>query len=105
MPKRTDDTDLLNLVSSSMVIIRLRRRNEQMRPKLTVLLMVLGLALTTSLRSQEKQNEPPRGAPKLVVELTTHDFGLVRPGTPLKYSFKIKNEGTADLLIQSVSPG
>ncbi|MFI5174483.1 MAG: hypothetical protein ACHQKY_06480 [Terriglobia bacterium] len=76
-----------------------------MKPRVTVLLVALVLALTSSLRSQEKRNEPSQGAPKLVVESVTHDFGLVRPGTPLKYSFTIKNQGTADLLINSVSPG
>jgi hypothetical protein len=33
-----------------------------------------------------------------------HSFGAVKPGTPLTYTFKIKNEGTSDLQIQSVQP-
>jgi hypothetical protein len=43
--------------------------------------------------------------PKLVIVELTHDFGEVKAGTPLRYSFKVKNEGKADLLIQSVTPG
>jgi len=29
----------------------------------------------------------------------------VKAGTPLRFAFKIKNEGKADLLINGVSPG
>ena len=76
-----------------------------MKSRAAVLTIVLWLALTPSLRSQEKQNEQPLGTPKLVVEQVTHDFGVVKPGTPLKYSFKIGNKGTADLLIKTVAPG
>ena len=43
--------------------------------------------------------------PRLSIEGTTYDFGVVKPGPPLKHLFVFKNEGTVDLLIQSVSPG
>lgn len=76
-----------------------------MNRKLNLLVMVLVLALTALGRSQEKQNERPPSTPKLVMEGVSHDFGVVRPGTVLKHSFAIKNEGTADLIIKSVSPG
>jgi hypothetical protein len=56
--------------------------------------------------AQEKQSPNKGGdAPKLVIKETTHDFGEVKAGTPLRYAFKIKNEGKADLLIQGVTPG
>ena len=48
---------------------------------------------------------PSGAAPVLVIESFTHDFGEVKPGDPLRYAFKIKNEGKADLLINSVTPG
>jgi len=40
-----------------------------------------------------------------VLEETTHDFGEVKAGTALRWSFKVKNTGKADLLINSVTPG
>ena len=43
--------------------------------------------------------------PKLVLASFTHDFGEVKSGTPLNYSFIIKNQGEADLIIKSVAPG
>ena len=52
------------------------------------------------------QNGQPNcnGAPQIVVETPTHDFGEVKTGTPLKWAFKIKNTGKADLIIQNVAP-
>ena len=47
----------------------------------------------------------PGPVPVLTMESFTHDFGEVKPGEPLRYAFKVKNEGKADLLINSVSPG
>ena len=63
--------------------------------------------------AQEKQppaqpngsGTPSGAAPKLVIESYTHDFGEVKAGEPLRYAFKIKNEGNADLVINNVSPG
>ena len=61
-----------------------------------------GLMLVAAAVAQEKA---PNGAPKLVIASFTHDFGDVKPGTALKYSFTFKNQGKSDLLIQSVTPG
>lgn len=55
---------------------------------------------------QPNVGSAPSGAvPVLVIESFTHDFGEVKPGDPLRYAFKIKNEGKVDLLINSVTPG
>ena len=62
----------------------------------------LGLMVFAVAVAQEKS---PNGAPKLVISSFTHDFGEVKPGTALKYSFTFKNQGKSDLLIQSVTPG
>jgi hypothetical protein len=45
------------------------------------------------------------GEPKMVIESFTHDFGEVKAGAPLEYSFIVRNQGKADLLIKSVAPG
>jgi hypothetical protein len=44
------------------------------------------------------------GKPKLSIPSLEHSFGSVKAGTPLTYSFQIKNEGKVDLEIKSVSP-
>lgn len=42
--------------------------------------------------------------PKLSIPSLEHSFGSVKAGTPLSYSFQIKNEGKVDLEIKSVNP-
>ena len=42
--------------------------------------------------------------PKVSIKSLEHSFGEVKAGTPLTYSFVIKNEGKVDLEIKSVSP-
>ncbi|HKP86313.1 MAG TPA: DUF1573 domain-containing protein [Blastocatellia bacterium] len=66
----------------------------------------LAILLAVSAAAQEKQQpKQAEGTPKLAIESPTHDFGEVKPGTPLRYAFKIKNEGKADLMILTVTPG
>jgi Protein of unknown function (DUF1573) len=67
-------------------------------------LMMLLLAAGAAI-AQENPPKPNGGTPKLVIESPMHDFGEVKSGAPLRYAFKVKNEGTADLLIQNVQPG
>jgi hypothetical protein len=78
--------------------------------------MISALALVTLLvmtvAAQEKHSpiQPnagtsTAGAPLLVIESLTHDFGEVKAGTPLRYAFIVKNQGKADLLINNVAPG
>jgi hypothetical protein len=53
---------------------------------------------------QAPKEKPSGPQPKLVIESTEHQFGDVTPGTPLEYSFEIKNTGDADLQILRVKP-
>jgi hypothetical protein len=67
-------------------------------------------AVTIAAQQKQPPNQPNGGhesgsAPVMVIDSFTHDFGEVKAGTPLRYAFKIKNQGKADLLINSVSPG
>ena len=79
----------------------------------TIGAFVLLTLLVVTAAAQEKQppaqpsggSMPSGTAPKLVIESYTHDFGEVKSGDPLRYAFKIKNDGNADLVINSVSPG
>jgi hypothetical protein len=71
-----------------------------------MLLVVAAVAQDKQPPAQPNGGSTPAGAaPKLVIESYTHDFGEVKGGTPLRYAFKIKNTGNADLVINSVSPG
>ena len=65
-------------------------------------LFALALIVCATAVAQEKA---PNSPPKLVIPSFTHDFGEVKPGTALKYSFTFRNQGKSDLLIQSVTPG
>lgn len=66
-------------------------------------LVVLALALTAF--AQETAQPAAKGKPKLViVEKPEFDFGKVKEGTEVTHTFKIKNEGTAELVIINVSP-
>jgi len=66
--------------------------------------LTLFLALAICGIAQERQVTTDPGSPKLTVEAVVHDFGTVVTGTPLTYTFKVKNEGSADLLIKNVAP-
>lgn len=70
-------------------------------------IMALGLLvlLAAAAIAQEHPPKAEGAAPKLFIESPTHDFGEVKEGTPLRFAFTVKNQGTADLLIQDVRPG
>ncbi len=72
-----------------------------LRKIVPLLSLVLAFATTAMAQASPASN----GEPKLVIKSFAHDFGEVKSGTPLQYSFIIKNEGKADLLIKSVAPG
>jgi hypothetical protein len=73
--------------------------------KLREMFLSLFLVLTFAAVSMAQEKPAQNGEPKLVIESFTHDFGEVKSGAPLEYSFVIKNQGKADLLIKSVAPG
>jgi hypothetical protein len=103
----TDDTPagyLLNLPLDIQPSLPLEV--DSMKIRETALAVALVMLFSVAARAQEKNGSAPStGAPRLAIESFTHDFGEVKAGTPLKYSFKIKNEGTADLLVKNVAPG
>ena len=68
------------------------------------LLIVCGLFL--AVPAQERRvSDGPAAAPKMVIDSMAHDFGKVKAGPALTHTFKIKNVGTANLNIESVTPG
>jgi uncharacterized protein DUF1573 len=72
------------------------------KTSIVLLLVVLAFAAVGTAGAQDKT--PSAGKPKLVLDSFSHDFGTVDSGTPLSFTFKVKNEGNADLTILSVAP-
>jgi hypothetical protein len=79
----------------------------------TILVLILVAAYSISAAAFQTQASPQQNGgaatpsssvPVLVIESFTHDFGEVKPGTTLRYAFKVKNQGKADLVIQNVAP-
>ncbi len=66
-------------------------------------LVIAALALTLMLVSGAF-GQSSSAVPRLVLTETEHNFGEVKEGIMLSHTFKVKNEGRAELLIKSVVP-
>ena len=55
--------------------------------------------------ANQASTEASTNIPKIVFEVSKHDFGTVQPKTALTHSFIFTNEGTAPLLIEKVKAG
>ncbi|MGH9834751.1 MAG: DUF1573 domain-containing protein [Blastocatellia bacterium] len=76
-----------------------------MKLKATIVVLILMaavLAIAAMTKSSTKSSEADQ--PKLVMDSFEHSFGAVKAGTPLNFTFKVKNQGKAALEIKSVSP-
>jgi hypothetical protein len=72
--------------------------------------LVLLLVLSPFAWAQDTKSDPggpssPVATPRAVLDQTMHDFGEVRSGRPLRWAFKVKNVGNADLVIHSIEAG
>jgi len=65
---------------------------------------ILLLALAPAAWSQG-QGKAAEAKPKMVVPEIVYDFGAVYEQEKLSHAFIIRNEGQADLKIESVKPG
>ena len=83
-----------------------------MKPIRTLLVVVLVAAFSISAAAFQNPTSPQQNGgstdssavPILEMDSFTHDFGEVKPGTTLRYAFKVKNQGKADLVINNVAP-
>lgn len=75
-----------------------------MKLRTTVFALAFLLSLSWLAAAQERLKEAGSGQPKLAMASFKHDLGEIKPGDPLTYSFKVKNEGTAELQIINVAP-
>ena len=70
----------------------------------TILVIICALLGATPAQ-EHKVSDGSAAGPKMVIDSTAHDFGRVKAGSALTHSFKVKNVGTAELKIESVTPG
>lgn len=70
--------------------------------KSRTVLVVLALLVTFAFSASAQDSSV--GAPRMVTASFEHSFGAVKPGTPLKFTFQIKNEGKETLEIKNVAP-
>jgi hypothetical protein len=77
-------------------------RNRLVFPAAMVAILAIFIPIANARFKQTGAAAP--GTPKLWIEATIHDFGTVEAGTPVRYSFKIRNDGAAALEIRSVVP-
>jgi hypothetical protein len=68
----------------------------------------LTLALLLATVSLGQNGKPAAGQgglpPKIVIESPSYDFGEIKAGTPLRHTFKVRNEGKGELRILNVAP-
>ncbi len=75
-----------------------------MKTEGTLMLLASLLGMFSIITLEQPAKASPAG-PKLVIAAPEHSFGNVKPGTPLTHTFKIRNDGQADLEIKNVRPG
>jgi hypothetical protein len=75
-----------------------------MKTEGTLMLLAALLGMFSIITLEQPATASPAG-PKLVIAAPEHSFGNIKPGTPLTHTFKIRNDGQADLEIKSVKPG
>lgn len=68
-----------------------------MKSRMNLVALALMLTFVYSVSAQDAM-------PKFSIPSLEHSFGSVKAGTPLNYSFEVKNTGKSDLEIKSVSP-
>jgi len=73
------------------------------RLRLALLLSLVAFVLSATIEHNNAVTACTSAA-KAVLPALEHSFGVVKPGTPLSYTFKISNAGTDKLEITSVSP-
>ncbi len=71
---------------------------------LALFLWLVPITVYAQTSNQASKNDSTN-VPKIVFEASKHDFGAVKPNTPLTHNFVFTNQGTAPLLIEKVKAG
>jgi hypothetical protein len=69
------------------------------------LVIAAGVFGAASLRSEPAKKAPPGKAPKAVVDIMSIQVGDILESQDIEYTFKVRNEGDAELQILKVHPG
>jgi hypothetical protein len=69
------------------------------------LVFAAGLFGAASVRSEPTTKAPPGKAPKAVIDVMSIQVGDVLESQDIEYTFKVRNEGDAELQILNVHPG
>lgn len=67
-------------------------------------LCAIGLALAVLVPGAAFSQGQSTTLPKLVIAKPEHDFGKIKQGDQVTFTFTVENAGTAELLIANVSP-
>src|SRR5262245_33970340 len=82
---------------STISVLKITLEVRSMKSSMTLVALALFLIFVYSASAQD-------GMPKLSIPSLEHSFGSVKAGTPLNYSFEVKNTGKSNLEIKTVSP-
>ena len=58
----------------------------------------------TNAGQNDKEQKQEKGSPVMKFESVYHDFGTIKHGEKLSYTFTFKNTGNADLIINDAVP-
>jgi hypothetical protein len=72
-----------------------------------IAVLALALMLPAAGRAQTPAKAPAPGGPRPIIEfqVMSFDFGEIYHQDQYVHAFKVKNRGTADLMIEEVKPG
>ncbi|MGE0126900.1 MAG: DUF1573 domain-containing protein [Blastocatellales bacterium] len=95
-----EDTAALSPTSNR----NIENSNRQTTRRLAISIYLLLLTAALPFAAFGQNGDGKTTAPKLVIEEYEYNFGKVKEGAEVSHTFKIKNEGVAELIIHNVSP-
>src|SRR5262245_18585337 len=75
-----------------------------MKAKWMISSMAFLLIFLAVFAPENRSQSPDDKKPRMVISELEHNFGSIKAGTPLKYTFKVTNKGTANLEVKNVAP-
>src|SRR5215468_3921989 len=107
---RNYETKLPETLMTNVIIKDYSNRKTDWRFTAVISLLSLIIALPFAAFAQASAQDGAQygktntAAPKIALEERGHNFGKVKEGEEVSHTFKIKNEGAAELVIHNVSP-
>jgi glutathione peroxidase len=71
---------------------------------IALLSLIISLPFAAFAQDGAHDGKTKPAAPKIALDVSEHNFGKVKEGEEVSHTFKIKNEGDAELIIHNVSP-